>query len=61
MRVKLLKRLANPSLIDKAFKEGREELQLKLVELVINHQLAKSLLKHAKGEAHTQLADSFRQ
>jgi len=56
VRVKLLKRLANPSLIDKAFKEGREELQLQLVELVINHQLAKSLLKHAKGEAHTQLA-----
>ncbi|MEC8207536.1 MAG: DUF349 domain-containing protein, partial [Pseudomonadota bacterium] len=56
VRVKLLKRLANPSLIDKAFKEGREELQLQLVELVINHQLAKPLLKHAKGEAHTQLA-----
>ncbi|HCV06054.1 MAG TPA: DUF349 domain-containing protein, partial [Pseudoalteromonas sp.] len=37
-------------------KEGREELQLQLVELVINHQLAKPLLKHAKGEAHTQLA-----
>jgi len=56
VRVKLLKRLANPSLIDKAFKEGREELQLQLVELVINHQLAKPLLKHAQGEAHTQLA-----
>ncbi|QWV05637.1 DUF349 domain-containing protein [Pseudoalteromonas shioyasakiensis] len=56
VRVKLLKRLANPSLIDKAFKEGREELQLQLVELVISHQLAKSLLKHAKGEAYSQLA-----
>jgi hypothetical protein len=56
VRVKLLKRLANPNLVDKAFKEGSEELQLKLVELVIQHQLSKPLLKHAKGEAHTQLA-----
>jgi len=38
VRVKLLKRLANPKLIEKAFKEGSEELQAHLVELVITHQ-----------------------
>ncbi|WP_076923790.1 DUF349 domain-containing protein [Pseudoalteromonas sp. EB27] len=51
VRVKLLKRLANPKLVEKAFKEGSEELQAQLVELVITHQLIKPLLKHAKGNA----------
>ncbi|MEM5552665.1 DUF349 domain-containing protein [Pseudoalteromonas neustonica] len=55
VRVKLLKRLSNPKLIEKAFKEGGNELQLQLTELVINHQLTKSLVKHAHGEAHTLL------
>lgn len=55
VRVKLLKRLANPKLTEKAFKEGAVELQQQLVELVINQQLAKNLVKHAQGEAKTAL------
>lgn len=51
VRVKLLKRLANPKLIEKAFKEANEELQKQLVDLVITQQLTKALLKHAQGEA----------
>ncbi|MBQ4832208.1 DUF349 domain-containing protein [Pseudoalteromonas sp. MMG010] len=54
-RVKLLKRLANPKLIEKAFKEGNESLQLELVDLVISHQLTKSLLKHASEGAKLRL------
>ncbi|HDZ31718.1 MAG TPA: DUF349 domain-containing protein [Pseudoalteromonas sp.] len=55
VRVKLLKRLANPKLVEKAFKEGSEELQAQLVELVITHQLIKPLVKHAKGGAKAAL------
>ncbi|MGJ8674904.1 MAG: DUF349 domain-containing protein, partial [Pseudoalteromonas sp.] len=55
VRVKLLKRLANPKLVEKAFKEGSEELQTQLVELVITHQLIKSLVKHAKVGAKAAL------
>ncbi len=55
VRVKLLKRLANPKLVEKAFKEGSEELQTQLVELVITHQLIKQLVKHAKGGAKAAL------
>ena len=55
VRVKLLKRLANPKLVEKAFKEGSEELQTQLVELVITHQLIKLLVKHAKGDAKAAL------
>ncbi|WP_404340386.1 DUF349 domain-containing protein [Pseudoalteromonas mariniglutinosa] len=55
VRVKLLKRLANPVLIDKAFREGSEDLQEQLVGLVISHQLIKPLLKHAKGDAKSRL------
>ena len=55
VRVKLLKRLANPKLVEKAFKEGSEELQTQLVELVITHQLIKPLVKHAKGGAKAAL------
>ncbi|WP_372761609.1 DUF349 domain-containing protein [Pseudoalteromonas sp.] len=62
VRVKLLKRLANAKLIEKAFKQGSEELQVQLVELVITHQLVKAVIKHAQGsakaalEAHTENA-----
>lgn len=55
VRVKLLKRLANPQLTEKAFKEGSEDLQQHLVELVINQQLTKSLLKHAKNDVKDAL------
>lgn len=55
VRVKLLKRLANPKLTEKAFKEGSVELQQQLVELVINQQLAKTLVKHAQDEAKSSL------
>ncbi|MGB1301985.1 MAG: DUF349 domain-containing protein, partial [Pseudoalteromonas tetraodonis] len=55
VRVKLLKRLANPKLIEKAFKEANEELQKQLVDLVITQQLTKALLKHAQGEAKVVL------
>lgn len=48
VRVKLLKRLANASLVEKAFKEGNETLQTQLVEQVITHQLTKKLIKHAQ-------------
>lgn len=59
IRVKLLKRLANPRLIEKAFKEANEEFQEQLVELVITHQLVKVLLKHAKGNASSALQAHF--
>ena len=55
VRVKLLKRLSNPKLTEKAFKEGSVELQQQLTELVISQQLAKALLKHAQGEAKNSL------
>jgi hypothetical protein len=55
VRVKLLKRLANAKLVEKAFKEGSEELQAQLLELVITHQLTKPILKHAKGSAKKAL------
>ena len=55
VRAKLLKRLANPKLVEKAFKEGSGELQSHLVEQVITHQLAKSLIKHAQSEAKVAL------
>jgi hypothetical protein len=55
VRVKLLKRLANPKLIEKAFKEADPYLQLELVDLVITHHLAKSLIKHAQEDAKCAL------
>ncbi|WP_392352505.1 DUF349 domain-containing protein [Pseudoalteromonas rhizosphaerae] len=55
VRVKLLKRLANPKLVEKAFKEGSSELQVNLVEQVITHQLVKNLVKHAHDEAKVAL------
>ncbi|BDF94747.1 DUF349 domain-containing protein [Pseudoalteromonas sp. KAN5] len=55
VRAKLLKRLANPKLVEKAFKEGSAELQVHLVEQVITHQLVKSLVKHAQGDAKATL------
>ena len=55
VRAKLLKRLANPKLVEKAFKEGSTELQMYLVEQVITHQLVKSLVKHAQGDAKVAL------
>ena len=55
VRVKLLKRLANPKLIEKAFKEGSDELQAQLVDLIILHQLVKPLVKYANGSAKEAL------
>ncbi|MBE0378574.1 DUF349 domain-containing protein [Pseudoalteromonas prydzensis] len=55
VRAKLLKRLANPKLVEKAFKEGSTELQMYLVEQVITHQLVKNLVKHAQGDAKVAL------
>ncbi|MFU2509295.1 DUF349 domain-containing protein [Pseudoalteromonas sp. ASV78] len=55
VRAKLLKRLANPKLVEKAFKEGSSELQVYLVEQVITHQLVKNLVKHAQGDAKLAL------
>lgn len=61
LKVKLLKRLSNSSLIEKAFREGEEALQGALLELVEQHQLLKSALKHAKGDVkatiETKLAE----
>ncbi|MFC3031168.1 DUF349 domain-containing protein [Pseudoalteromonas fenneropenaei] len=55
LRVKLLKRLADASLIEKAFREGDERLQRALLELVGQYQLQKALLKHAQGEVKAEL------
>ncbi|MCF6442376.1 DUF349 domain-containing protein [Pseudoalteromonas luteoviolacea] len=54
-RVKLLKRIANARLIEKAFKEGEEALQVALLELVYQYDLTKAVLKSAQGDAKNQL------
>ena len=60
-KVKLLKRLANSTLIEKVFKEGSESLQLAMLELVAQHRLEKALLKSAQGEALTALNNTLEQ
>ncbi|MGC0118895.1 DUF349 domain-containing protein [Pseudoalteromonas piscicida] len=60
-KVKLLKRLANATLIEKSFKEGDEALQIAMLELIAQHSLEKSVLKAAKGEALTSLSGSLEQ
>ncbi|MDW7550692.1 DUF349 domain-containing protein [Pseudoalteromonas peptidolytica] len=50
-KVKLLKRLANVSLIEKTFKDGDESLQALMLDLIYQHSLEKSVLKSAKGKA----------
>ncbi|MCF2857263.1 DUF349 domain-containing protein [Pseudoalteromonas sp. SMS1] len=54
-RVKLLKRIANAKLIEKAFKEGEASLQVALLELIFQYDLAKAVLKHAQGDAKAQI------
>ncbi|MDK1289925.1 DUF349 domain-containing protein [Pseudoalteromonas umbrosa] len=60
-RVKLLKRIANARLIEKAFKEGEEALQVALLELVYQYDLTKSVLKSATGDAKSQLDSHLEQ
>lgn len=55
VKVKLLKRLSNPTLIEKAFREGEVSLQAELLDLVEQHQLLKSAFKHAKGEVKSSI------
>ncbi|MFC0117217.1 DUF349 domain-containing protein [Pseudoalteromonas xiamenensis] len=55
LRLKLLKRLSDSSLIEKAFKESEETLQNDLLQLIEQHQLLKSALKHAKGSVQTKI------
>lgn len=55
IKVKLLKRLSNASLIEKAFREGDASLQSELLDLVEQHQLFKSALKHAKGDVKSTI------
>ncbi|MDK2597877.1 DUF349 domain-containing protein [Pseudoalteromonas obscura] len=54
-RVKLLKRIANARLIEKAFKEGEESIQLALLDLIFQYELAKTVSKSAQGEAKAQI------
>lgn len=58
-RVKLLKRLAQPKLIEQAFKEGDELVQQALLPLVSQYELEKGLQKSAKGEAAVKIADTL--
>ncbi|PCK32129.1 DUF349 domain-containing protein [Pseudoalteromonas piscicida] len=60
-KVKLLKRLANATLIEKSFKEGDESLQVAMLDLITQHALEKTVLKAAKGEAHRALNDVLEQ
>ncbi|MCG7560872.1 DUF349 domain-containing protein [Pseudoalteromonas sp. McH1-42] len=60
-KAKLLKRLANAKLIEKAFKEGNEALQSLLLPLIAQYQLEKTVLKAAKGEALTALEQTLEQ
>lgn len=55
VRVKLLKRLAQPKLIEQSFKQDDEQLQLLLLPLVEQYGLQKQLLKSAKGQAKLAL------
>ncbi|MBE0367567.1 DUF349 domain-containing protein [Pseudoalteromonas aurantia] len=61
VRFKLLKRLANAKLIEKAFREGSEELQVVLLPLIEQYQLEKSILKVAQGAALIHLQDYLEQ
>ncbi|TQF71422.1 DUF349 domain-containing protein [Pseudoalteromonas luteoviolacea] len=54
-RVKLLKRIANAKLIEKAFKEGDVSLQVALLELIFQYELTKAVLKSAEGDAKAQI------
>ncbi|KZN57393.1 DUF349 domain-containing protein [Pseudoalteromonas luteoviolacea] len=54
-RVKLLKRIANAKLIEKAFKEGDEPLQVALLDLIFQYELTKQVLKSASGDAKAQI------
>lgn len=60
-KAKLLKRLANAKLIEKAFKEGGEPLQVQLLPLIAQYQLEKAVLKAASGEARTSLEQTLEQ
>ena len=61
VRVKLLKRLAQPKLIEQSFKQDDEQLQLLLLPLVEQYGLQKQLLKAAKGEAKAALEHALEQ
>ena len=61
VRFKLLKRLANVKLIEKAFRDGSEELQVLLLPLVEQYQLEKVLLKVAQGAALVHLEHHMEQ
>jgi hypothetical protein len=60
-RFKLLKRLANVKLIEKAFRDGGEELQVVLLPLVEQYKLEKVLLKVAQGAALAHLENHMEQ
>ena len=51
LRLKLLKRLAKPSLIDTAFQQADEQFQVKLLDLIEQHQLVKNVKNKAKPAA----------
>lgn len=61
MRVKLLKRLAQPKLIEQSFKQDDEQLQVLLLPLVEQYSLEKQLLKSAKGEAKKAIEQALEQ
>ncbi|MEO2281865.1 DUF349 domain-containing protein [Pseudoalteromonas pernae] len=55
VKIKLLKRLHKPQLVEQAFRSADEVLQHQLCDLVINLELAAKLQKFAQGEAQSQL------
>jgi hypothetical protein len=61
VRVKLLKRLAQPKLIEQSFKQDDEQLQVLLLPLVEQYSLEKQLLKSAKGEAKKAIEQALEQ
>ena len=60
-RVKLLKRLAQPKLIEQSFRQEDEQLQVLLLPLVKQYNLEKQLLKVAKGQAKLAIENTLEQ
>ncbi|WP_462158174.1 DUF349 domain-containing protein [Pseudoalteromonas sp. GB56] len=61
VKIKLLKRLHKPQLLEQVFRSADEVLQQQLCEMVINQELATKLQKFAKGDAKSQLNEYLQQ
>ncbi len=59
LRIKLLKRIAKPSLIEKAFKQADEKFQLAIFDLIEQYNLYKSCKNQAKGEVTKKIEEKL--